>query len=60
MEKIYLVKYRGGDFDSSYNVTIFATFDENKAVKYIEKFNHILKKWKQYYSQFEEYGWIKE
>lgn len=61
---IYLVKYYGGDWDSYYETIIFATEVKSRATKYVSKFNRILKKWKQYYSQFEEERngivWIKE
>lgn len=59
MDKIYLVKYSGGSYDDYYNAIIFATKDKKTATKYVTKFNRILKKWKAYYSQFEDnrYGW---
>jgi hypothetical protein len=64
MDKIYLVKYYGGSYDDYYNAVVFATFKKSKATKYCTKFNRILKKWKEYYSQYEEdkYGfkWIKD
>jgi hypothetical protein len=65
MNKIYLVKYYGGGYDDHYTVTIFATTKKATATKYVRRFNKILKKWKEYYSQFEEdkYGimkWLKE
>jgi hypothetical protein len=61
MNNIYLVKYNRLDS----NITIFATTKKSKALKYVTKFNKILKKWKTHYSQYEEnakYGftWIKE
>jgi hypothetical protein len=59
MDNIYLVKYSGGSYDDYYNVIVFATTKKSKATKYCAKFNRILKKWKEYYSQYEEdkYGW---
>jgi hypothetical protein len=64
MNKIYLVKYYGGSYDDYYNVTIFATNKKSKAIKYVIKFNRILKKWKEYYSQYEDnkfgFKWIKD
>jgi len=64
MSKIYLVKYFGGSYDDFYTVTIFATEKKSTAAKYVTRFNKILKKWKKYYSQFEdkeyEYAWIKD
>jgi len=52
MDKIYLVKYCGGSYDDFYIVTIFATTKKSTATKYVTRFNKILKKWKEYYSQF--------
>jgi hypothetical protein len=64
MSKIYLVKYCGGSFDDYYNAVVFATFKKSKAIKYCTKFNRILKKWKDYYSQYEDdddgFKWIKD
>ena len=64
MKKIYLVSYSGGDYDDYYTIIIFATTKKSTAVKYVKKFNSILKKWKNYYSQFEEnelgFKWIKD
>lgn len=59
-QKIYLVRYYGGSYEDSYDAVIFATTSESKAKKYSQRFNRILKKWKEYYSQFEEvkYGSI--
>ena len=62
--KIYLVKYCGGSYDDYYSVVIFATAKKPTATKYVTRFNRILKKWKQYYSQFENsdngFKWIKD
>ena len=65
MKKIYLVKYYGGSYESSYEHIIFATISKSKATKYTAKFNRILKKWKQHYAQYEEnkFGimpWLKD
>lgn len=61
--KLYIVKRYGGIWDDYCDVPIFVTMDKKTATKYVTKFNKILKKWKVYYSQFEEpkYGitWIK-
>lgn len=64
-QPIYLVKYQGGEeWDDYYNTTIFATTDLSTAEKYVEKFNKLLNKWKEYYSQFEKdqgsFKWIKD
>lgn len=53
MEVIYIVKYCGGSYEDYYNTIIFATRKKTTATKYVTKFNRILKKWKDYYKQFE-------
>jgi len=52
--KLYLVKYYGGDYDDFYEKEVFVTSVKSKATKYCTKFNKTLKKWKDYYSQYEE------
>jgi hypothetical protein len=63
IDKIYLVRYCGGSYEDYYSAVIFATTKKTTATKYVTKFNRILKKWKQYYSQFEQndmdFNWIK-
>ena len=59
----YLVKYYGGSYDSYYSAVVFVTNNKSTATKYCTKFNKLLKKWKNYYKQFEtnKYGimtWI--
>lgn len=53
MEKIYVVKYHRGRYDDASVITIFATFRKDTARQYVERFNTSLKKWKDYYKQFE-------
>jgi len=67
MDKVYLVKYCGSSYGDYYEITIFATAKKTTATKYVTKFNRILKKWKDYYSQFEyrhveltDFNWIKD
>lgn len=64
MNKIYIIKYSTGSYDDYSENIIFATTKKSKATKYCMKFNRILKKWKKYYSQYEEdkygFNWIKE
>jgi hypothetical protein len=65
MHKIYLVRYYGGSYEDSWDSVIFATTKKTTATKYVTKFNRILKKYKDYYKQFEEnkYGgiqWLKD
>lgn len=50
---IFIVKYRGGEYEHAYEKIIFATPIKSKATNYATKFNRILKKWKRYYKQFE-------
>ena len=59
-EMIAVKYYDGEQEECSYIVTLFVTFDEQIAIDYVNKFNSILEKWKNYYKQFEEDGWIKE
>lgn len=58
----YLVRYCGGSYDDYYSAVIFVTNKKSTATKYVTKFNRVLKKWKDYYKQFEsnKYGfnWI--
>lgn len=44
--KIYIIKYHGGDYEDYYEKIIFATTDKTKAISYVRRFNKILKKWK--------------
>jgi len=64
MKNIYLLGYSSGNYDDFYQNIIFSTDDKNKAEKYVEKFNRLLEKWKNYYSNFEEddfgFIWLKE
>lgn len=61
---MYIVKYCGGEYEDYYIKDIFVTNDENIAIKYANKFNSIIEKWKKHYKQFEEErhgmtNWIK-
>ena len=49
----YLVRYCGGSYDDYYSAVVFVTDKKSTAKKYVTKFNRILKKWKDYYKQFE-------
>jgi hypothetical protein len=64
MEKLYIVRYYGGAYASDYDKVVFATPKKSTATRYVTKFNRILKKWKEYYSQFEcticGIKWMKE
>jgi hypothetical protein len=56
----YLVKYYGGSYEDSFQSFVFVTNKKSTATKYCTKFNKILKKWQDYYKQFEtkKYGTI--
>ena len=62
--KMYIVKYSSGSWDDYGETNIFISSTKDKATKYVSKFNRILKKYKKYYSKFEEYEdgmiWIKD
>jgi hypothetical protein len=49
----YLVRYSGGSYEDAFDVIVFATNKKSTATKYCTKFNKMLKKWKDYYKQFE-------
>ena len=49
----YLVRYCGGSYDDYYSAVIFVTNKKSTATKYCSKFNKALKRWKDYYKQFE-------
>jgi hypothetical protein len=63
MTSYYLVKYYGGSYEDSFDAVVFVTNKKSTATKYCTRFNKILKKWQNYYKQFEtkKYGimtWI--
>jgi hypothetical protein len=62
MKKMYIVKFSSGSYDDYSIFCVFVTEKKSIATKYVTKFNKILKKWKNYYSQFEndDRDWIKE
>lgn len=60
MEDIYLVNMSGGNPDDCFDYTLFATTDKDLAERYVEKFNRILAKAKDYKKKFEDNNeWIK-
>ena len=50
---MYIIRYYGGSYDDFYEVNVFVTDKKSTATKYVTKFNKKLKKWKEYYKQFE-------
>jgi len=64
MKKMYLVSYSTGSYEDFDTHDIFITYNKKVAIKYVKKFNSILKKWKDYYSKYEEpyasIRWIKD
>jgi hypothetical protein len=64
-KKMYIVKYYGGSYDHFCETIVFVTDKKATATKYVTRFNKILKKWKEHYSQYEErsilgFKWIKD
>lgn len=61
--KGYICLYSTGEYDDYHKVIVFFTSDKKIAKKWCSKFNKILKKWKEYYSQFSDKDdsikWIK-
>ncbi len=61
MEELYIVKYSIGHYDDWGVTDIFVTNNKSKATKYVTKFNRLVKKWCEYYNQFEDDShWIKD
>lgn len=54
MEKVYVVQYSSGSYEDRFVEIIFATTKKTTATKYVTKYNKILKKWKDYYKQYED------
>jgi hypothetical protein len=62
---MYIVKYSKGEYEYYKEHCIFVTSNKSKATRYVTKFNRIHKKYKEYYSRFEEkklgtMSWIKD
>ena len=65
MTSYYLVKFYGGSYEDSFDYVVFVTNKKTTATKYCTRFNKMLKKWKDYYKQFEtkKYGimtWVSD
>lgn len=48
-KEIYLVQFRIGSFEDTFFFNVFATFEEEVAQKYKEKFNRIVSEAKKHY-----------
>jgi hypothetical protein len=60
MKNIYIVKYSTGKYEDYREHNIFATFDKEKVIAYVKKFNSLKDKWCNHYSQYNgDYRWIK-
>jgi len=47
---MYLVQYKGGEYDDYYENQIFVTENIELAESYCKRFNELLEKWKQIWS----------
>ena len=57
--EMFLVYYTYGGYDTFTRITIFVTEDEELAKRYVEKFNRILKHWKDYWNTIvNEDNWL--
>ena len=57
--EMFLVYYTYGGFDDFTRISIFVTEDEELAKRYVEKFNRILKYWKDYWNTIvNEDNWL--
>lgn len=55
MKRAYLVTYTEGNFGDKSYIDVFITFDKQKAIDWINKFNRILSKWKKMFDENEMY-----
>lgn len=53
---IYAAKYAGGSYDDYYVAVAFVTHDKHIAEKWAEKYNRILKSYKDFYFQKDDEG----
>ena len=65
IDKVYLVKYSQGRYDTFEVTDIFVTFNEETAINYMNRFNYLIKEYRKFYSKFEETNsrvrnWIKD
>jgi len=61
MQNIYIVYYSTGEYEDYRECDIFATFDKEKAIAYVYRFNSLKDKWYKHYSKYNgDYRWIKD
>lgn len=53
MKKMYIVKYSSGSYEDYCEICVFVTINKSRATKYVTKLNKLVKKWREYYKQFE-------
>ena len=59
MQNIYIVYYSTGEYEDYRECNIFATFDKQKAIAYVRRFNSLKDKWYKHYSKYNgNYRWI--
>ena len=57
MDKMYIVKYDIGEYDSYKEVIVFATKNKSKATRYVKRFNKVMKNYRGFYSKFISPRW---
>jgi len=50
---MYVVMYSEGQYEEYREIIVFVTKSKSKAEKYQARFNRIMRKWYDYYSQYE-------
>ena len=59
MRKIYLVQISGGQYEDAYDKEVFATFNKQEAIKWVKRFDSIIKKRRDFFEirgEQEEYS----
>lgn len=54
MVKLFVANYSSGDWDDYSDRQVFVSHDKQLVENWVEKFNRILVRWKEYYSQYGE------
>lgn len=58
---MYIVKYSKGEYEDYREINIFVTENKQDAIYYCNRFNSILRKWKDYYNElFSGYDYLEE